>query len=347
VARVIATADAGEQKKIIKSSTLPKTGADARDRVKAAKGHFAFPASEAAFDLSSYKGARWVDDRGIEHLMDREEVKRLQTEAAKARAAAESARGTWAFAAFEDFPPHYLGKTDDPAKAGYVVTVEWDCRIHVETGIDIDAWKAWKAPARTVDPEAEARHKREEERVKARAEASEAWTAAVRAKLRGADHTHVGVALVVLGMLTSRMDFAKRRLKIDVLGAGEESLPFFQAALGRKAVDADKTYRQVVLTGESPEAEVLRTLTDEPAVLTAMLSAVAAAGLRPPLVRGEAPWVTDAHQMLADLVGVPIPPALRADFDDPLPANAVREEPEDEDDQLDIEDAIDAVGEAA
>jgi hypothetical protein len=39
---------------------------------------------------------------------------------------------------------------------------------------------------------------------------------------------------------------------------------------------------------------------------------------------------------------VPIPPALRADFDDPLPANAVRQDEAGDDDQLDIEDAIDA-----
>jgi hypothetical protein len=146
-------------------------------------------------------------------------------------------------------------------------------------------------------------------------------------------------------MLTERMDYHKRRLRLQV-SPGASALPFFQAALGRKAVAVHNTYQQVMLAPGTSEAKVLRALVDSvnltPGDIGMMLSAVAASGLRPPLVRGEPPWVTDEHQLLADLLDVPIPPALRADFDDPLPANAVRQDESGDDDQIDIEDAIDA-----
>jgi ParB/RepB/Spo0J family partition protein len=345
VARVIATADAGEQKKIITHSTLPTTGADARDRVKRVKGHFAFPASEVRFPLARYTSTRWVDDLGVEYLTDREEVKRLQGEAAETWVELETARGAWALVELADQIPISLDRTDDPAKAACLVTVDWDCRMRIETGIDVDAWKRWKAPVRTVDPEAEARHKREQAALKVRDEAAEAWTTAVRNKLMGGEHAHVGVALLALAMLTERMDYHKRRLRLQV-SPGASALPFFQAALGRKAVAVHNTYQQVMLTPGTSEAKVLRTLVDTadilPGDMAMMLSAAMASGLRPPLVRGEPPWVTEEHQLLADLLDVPIPPALRADFDDPLPANAVRQDEAGDDDQLDIEDAIDA-----
>jgi ParB/RepB/Spo0J family partition protein len=356
VARVIATVDAAEQKKILRGGTLPRTGQEARERVRVVKGHFAFPASQARFPLASYKGARWVDDQDNEHLLDREEVKRLQTEGAETYAALECARGAWAFAEFSDHIPSYLDKTEDPTKAGCLVTVDWDCRMRVETGIDVDAWTKWKAPIRTVDPDAEARRKREEEAVKVRTEAAETWTAAVQNKLRNGQNTDVGIALLLLGLVTERKDYNKRRLRTQI-GAGAAALPFFQAALGKKAVAVDKTYQQVTLTSSISEVDAFRALANELSLSETMnlLSAVAASGLKPPLVRGEAPWVTDEHQLLADMLSVPIPPALRADFDDPLPANAVRQDVahgdvgvgDDDDDQLDIEDAIGASKEAA
>jgi ParB/RepB/Spo0J family partition protein len=349
VARVIATANAGEQKKILKGSTLPKTGADARDRVKSVKGHFAFPASEVRFPLARYTSSRWVDDLGAEYLTDREEVKRLQVEAAETYVDLETARGAWPLVEVADHIPMYLDKTDDPAKAACLVTVDWDCRMRIETGIDVDAWKKWKAPVRTVDPEVKARHEREEAAAKVRAEAAEAWTASVRNMLMGGEYAHVGVALLALAMLTERKDYSKRRLRLQV-SPSASALPFFQAALGRKAVTIDKTHQQVTLAAGTSEVDALRALADGKRSIGEVmntLSAVAASGLRPPLVRGEPPWVTDEHQLLADLLDVPIPPALRADFDDPLPANAVRQDDDQDGEQLDIEDAIGASKEAA
>jgi ParB/RepB/Spo0J family partition protein len=324
-ARVLATAAPKAQKDLARSGNVPRTAHDARQRLK---GHNSVPADLCRFDPALYTGARYEDDTGAVHCLDKKQVVALQLAWAKGEAErmVEAGEVTWAEAVDGYVGASDADRTDEPAHVGCVLRVTYTGDIEIMDGLDRRWWErrqrkemeraAFEAGAEARSAAAQARQAADAAALQAEAD--------MRRALQDADEaTRLRLTVAItLYALHATYDAAARFARID-------PGPLRQL-VGETAVldNGDIVYgaRDLVM------ASLLKAPTH---TLTATLTAVVAGQLRVrPPYGGRA---TPHQRLLAEALGVEIPAAL-------MDANAVRRDAAHGDEHLDLEDAIDAAG---
>lgn len=334
IARVLATAEPKAQKDVAKSGYLPKTGEEARQRLR---GHNSVPAELCRFDPALYKGARYEEDTGAVHYLDKKQVVALQLAWAKgeAKRMVEAGEVAWAEAIEGYASAEENDRTDDPSRVGCVLRVTYTGDVEIVDGLDRGWWeRRQQKETRRAEEDAafHAKTAAAQAREKAETAAAVVCEAAMRRALQEADETtqlRLTLALTLYLLHASYDDaWSMGRIDPDPLRqlVGEKALD--------DAGDIVRGARELVT------AALLKAPTHK---LTATLAAVVAGQVR---VRSHFSGRAPQHvKLLADALGVEIPAEL-------MDANVVREDEGDEDldededaaddDQLDIEDAIDA-----
>jgi ParB family chromosome partitioning protein len=330
IARVMATAEPKAQKDVAKSGYLPRTADDARQRLR---GHGSVPAELCRFDPAAYKGPRYEDDTGALHYLDKKQVVALQLAWAKdeTKRMVDAGEVTWAEVVEGYVSPGEADLTDDPARVGCVLRVTYTGDIEQIDGLDRGWWEQ-RQQKETAQGENAANAVARNAAFMARKAAEDAAAVACEARMRIA--------------LTEADEGTRLRLTLAItlyaLHAGHDD------PLGLRRIYTDPL-RQLV--GEVPvddngeivcgvqELIIAALLRSSTCDLFATLTDIVAGQLR---VRGPYGGLARPHvKLLADALGVEIPVDL-------LEANVVRDdEPHGDDDQLDIEDAIDAAGDMA
>jgi ParB/RepB/Spo0J family partition protein len=339
IARVLATAEPKAQKEVAKSSYLPRTAEDARQRLR---GHNSVPADRVRFDPALYKGPRYEDDTGAVHFLDKKAVMALQLDWAKGEAKRMVAAGevAWAEAADGYIGASEADHTDDPSRVGCVLRVTYDGGIEVMDGLDRRWWdrRQRRDAERTED---NARHEALRAAAQAREAAEKAAADACEASMRRAlqeadDATRLRLTLA-LTLYALHADYD------DPLGQHRIHSSPLRDLVGQTAVDDHgdivRGARELVIGAllKAPTHKLTTTLTD-----------IVAGQLR---VRGAYGGRATPHvKLLAEALGVEIPAELLVSANDVRQDDVDPDEFEDEDwdsEQLDIEDWTRASKEAA